>query len=136
MTTIGTKVPDAVADITGRQAQESAVSSRIKGPDGSTVSGGSRAVERVRAAAPASSATKPQDADSQGVHITDAARGMLALQQAIGELPDIDNARVEGLRSAIEHQQYQVDAGKIADRLLQLEGDLAAAGTTAGNKPG
>ena len=46
---------------------------------------------------------------------------MLALQQHIGETPDIDVARVEQLRADINQNRYQIDAGRIADRLVQLE---------------
>ena len=56
-----------------------------------------------------------------------AAQYML-LEQAIREAPDVDTQRVATLQQSIEHGQYQVDAGRIADRLLQLEGDIAASG--------
>jgi flagellar biosynthesis anti-sigma factor FlgM len=42
-------------------------------------------------------------------------------------MPEIDAARVTELRQAIERGQYRADPEKIADRLLQLERDLADA---------
>jgi flagellar biosynthesis anti-sigma factor FlgM len=51
----------------------------------------------------------------------------LALQAAVASVPDIDTARVEQLRLSIEQHQYQANPGKIADRLMSLEGDLLAA---------
>jgi flagellar biosynthesis anti-sigma factor FlgM len=42
-------------------------------------------------------------------------------------MPEIDAARVTELRQAIERGQYHADPEKIADRLLQLERDLADA---------
>ena len=100
---------------------------RIKGTDSSPVSGGSsRGVERVQRSASVANATKPTAGAVESVHITSSARQLLALQQAIRDIPDVDAGRVDALRQAIEQNQYTVDAGKIADRLLQLEGDLRA----------
>ncbi len=120
MTSIPPKVPGGVAD-------SGYVSNRIKATDGSPVSGSSsRAVEPVRRAAATVASDKPVEAGNESVHITASARELLGLQQAIGDLPEIDSARVERLRGDIEQNRYSVDAGKIADRLLQLEDDLAA----------
>jgi len=104
------------------------VSTRIKGSDTSAVeSGASRQVEPVRrAAAPAASTAAPA-APGDSVQITDAARRMAALQQNIASLPEVDAARVSQLSQAIERGRYTVDPGKIAERIAQLESDLAAA---------
>lgn len=121
MTSVTPKVPGGVAD-------SGYVSNRIKAADGSPVSGSSssRAVEQVRRASAVSASDKPVEAGND-VHITNSARELLGLQQAISDLPEIDSGRVERLRRDIEQNRYSVDAGKIADRLLQLEDDLAAA---------
>ena len=42
-------------------------------------------------------------------------------------MPEVDATRVAKLRQAIDHGQYHADPEKIADRLLQLERDLADA---------
>jgi negative regulator of flagellin synthesis FlgM len=105
---------------------------RIKGPNTGAVDGGSsRPVERVNRTAPVSSATTPAaqaQAQTDSVSITDAARRLAALQESIASLPEVDAKRVTELRQAIEQGQYAADPGKIADRLLQLERDLAGAG--------
>ena len=107
---------------------------RIKGSDTSAVdAGASRSVERLRRSAPVSSATTPAAATtSDSVSITDTARRLAALQETVAGMPEIDAGRVAALSQAIEKGQYAADPHKIADRLLQLERDLAA---TAG-KPG
>lgn len=103
---------------------------RIKGTDSSPISGrSSRAVERVQRVGTSPATDKQSASAADSVHITSSARSMLALQQTIADLPEIDAGRVEALRLAVERNQYSVDAGKIADRLLQLEGDLGAAGS-------
>ena len=102
---------------------------RIKGTDSSPVdSGGTRAVERVRRTTPAASGGSPAQSGTDSVHITDSARQLASLEQAIREVPEVDAQRVAAVQQSIERGQYRVDAGRIADRLLQLEGDIAATG--------
>jgi negative regulator of flagellin synthesis FlgM len=106
------------------------VSTRIKGSDTSAVdAGATRTVERVRRSAPAGQAARAAPGvQTESVNITDTAHRLAALQLTIAGLPEIDANRVTELRQAIERGQYQANPEKIADRLLQLEQDLAAAG--------
>ena len=105
---------------------------RIKGTDSSPVeSGGTRAVEGVRRSTPVTSGDKPAQSGADSVHITDSARQLASLEQAIREVPEVDTQRVAVLQQSIERGQYRIDAERIADRLLQLEGDIAATGKQA-----
>jgi negative regulator of flagellin synthesis FlgM len=107
------------------------VTTRIKGSDTSAVdAGATRTVERVRRSAPAGQATgaAPGAHQAESVSITDTARRLAALQVTIAGLPEVDANRTTELRQAIERGQYQANPAKIADRLLQLENDLANAG--------
>jgi negative regulator of flagellin synthesis FlgM len=127
MTSVGPKVHGYAADTASVGIQEQLVSNRIKGSMGGPIEGGgTRAVERVRGTAATRPASQPADSPTDSVHITESARQLLALQKAIAEVPDVNAARVEQLRAAIEQKTYSVDSGKIADRLLGLEGDLLA----------
>jgi len=102
------------------------VAMRIKGTDSSPVdSGGPRAVERVRRAPGVATGDTQTQASVDNVHITDSARQLANLEQAIRDVPEVDAQRVEALQQSIERGQYRVDSGRIADKLLQLEGDLA-----------
>lgn len=105
------------------------MTTRIKGTDTSAVdTGASRTVERVRRASPAGSTTaSTPSAQTESVNITDTARRLAVLQETIAGMPEVDAARVTELRQAIERGQYHADPEKIADRLLQLERDLADA---------
>jgi flagellar biosynthesis anti-sigma factor FlgM len=107
------------------------LTTRIKGSESSPVDSGSRAIERVQRAARSGAMDKASESGSytatESVHITDSARQLLALQQAIGDLPEIDQSRVERARSDIEQNHYRSDSVRIADRMLQLESDLMAA---------
>jgi flagellar biosynthesis anti-sigma factor FlgM len=44
---------------------------------------------------------------------------VLQLLQILEELPDIRQDKVEKLRIQIERGRYQVDAGRVADRMLE-----------------
>jgi negative regulator of flagellin synthesis FlgM len=112
--------------------QESVVTNRIRGPEGGPIeaNAGPRQIERVTRTAGVRHDQGASPASTDSVEITASAHTLLSLQQAIAELPDMDAARVARLRLAIENQTYTIDAGRIADRLLQLEGELFAASAT------
>jgi negative regulator of flagellin synthesis FlgM len=87
-----------------------------------------RGVKRTKDSADAATTatSKPvATADSTGVRITDSARQLAALEQAIRELPDVDEARVAKVRAAIADGTYQVAPDRIADKLLRLENELS-----------
>ncbi len=86
-----------------------------------------RGVKRTKdSAEAATSATANPVAASggQGVRITDSARQLAALEQAIRELPDVDEAKVAAARAAIAGGTYQVSPDRIAERLIRLESEL------------
>ena len=67
--------------------------------------------------------TAPAAQADDSVKLTDSAR---ALTEAAGDkAPAIDTKRVEQIRQALADGSYRVDAGKIADRLVSLEGQLS-----------
>ncbi len=94
--------------------------SKINGVDGSRST--SSATGRVAArAAKAASGSAPAGDATADVHITDAASQLAALEQAVRDLPAVDEARVAPLRSAIDQGTYRVSGEQVADRLLQFE---------------
>ncbi len=103
---------------------------RIKGTDTSAVDAGkARGVGGVRRSASVTTQNSPAAAGgSDSVSITDAARRLAALQEHIASLPEVDAQRVTELRQAIEQGKYHANPGAIADKLLQLENDLAQSG--------
>ena len=109
------------------------MTSRIKGSDASAIdSGANRTVERLRRSTPSSStatpAKSPADKANASISIADTTHRLAALQELVAAMPQIDAGRVAALSHAIEQGQYAADPRRIADRLLQLERDLAAAG--------
>ena len=61
------------------------------------------------------------------VSITDSARQLAALEQAVKSMPAVNEARVATIRKAIQDGTYKVEPEKIADKLLQMEQSLYVA---------
>lgn len=61
------------------------------------------------------------------VRITDQARQLAALEQALQSMPIVDETRVAAIRSAIEEGRYEVAPQRIADKLLRMDQELHAA---------
>lgn len=81
--------------------------------------GGGRAVQRSKDAA--TGEPKQHDASLKDVNITDTATRLASLEQSLKDLPAVDEAKVAGVRQALEERRYAVEPGKIADSLLHLE---------------
>lgn len=60
------------------------------------------------------------------VKITDQARQLAALEQAVQSMPIVDEARVSEVRLALEQGRYEVSPERIADKLLRTEQELRA----------
>ena len=73
-------------------------------------------------AAPAESAAAAQGSP---VQITDQARKLAALEQAVQSLPVVNESRVAEIRLALEEGRYQVNPERIADKLLRTEQELS-----------
>ena len=93
-------------------------STRSRGPAPSE-----RAASSDKSAAPA----RTTDASSTGsqVRLTDTASNLKQIEARLADLPDVDRARVDAARQRVESGAYQVNAGRLADRLLAFERDLA-----------
>jgi negative regulator of flagellin synthesis FlgM len=74
------------------------------------------------AASPAQAAAT----SSSPVRITDQARQLAALEQALNDVPAVNETRVAAIRLAIEQGQYEVSPERIADKLLRTERELSA----------
>lgn len=81
----------------------------------------------VKHAGNSDSAVQSSSTDSTSdTHITDSARTLAALEQSVRDLPAIDAARVQQVSAKLADGSYKVDAGRVADKLLRSEQDLAA----------
>jgi negative regulator of flagellin synthesis FlgM len=64
---------------------------------------------------------------SSPVRITDEARRLAALEQAVQSAPIVNEARVAATQSAIQEGRYDVAPERIADKMLRMDRDLNAA---------
>ena len=66
-----------------------------------------------------------QSVQAESLALSDSARALHAAEQSHAAQPAVDAARVERVRQALAAGTYKVDAGRIADRLLTAEHQLA-----------
>ncbi len=103
----------------------------IKGLDGGTIGpDAGNPVEKIRGStpvgAPATGSSSNAPAEDS-VHITSSARLLASLSQAVNNAPDINSGRVAAVQQAIAAGQYRINPERIANRMMQLEQDLANA---------
>jgi negative regulator of flagellin synthesis FlgM len=85
---------------------------------------GAGAIKRGGGAPVKTDAAAVETKAGEGVHITDSAKQLAALEQAIRSLPDVDEARVNEIRQAITDGSYEVSPSRIAEKLVRLEQEL------------
>jgi negative regulator of flagellin synthesis FlgM len=61
---------------------------------------------------------------SDHVTLTDSARSLQKIEEAIAKAPVVDTAKVAAIKQAVSSGTYQVDTGRVADKLLQFERGL------------
>ncbi len=99
---------------------------KINGFDSRPVQVGTGSVQRKGNESATDASAKLKVAGADPVQITGSAKQLAALEQALKDQPVVDEARVAALRSAIESGTYQVDATRVADKLLRMEDQLAS----------
>ena len=99
-------------DITSSKARGPARNERATGGD--KAEGGKRATSG-----------SPASSSASQLQLTDTATNLKQVEARIAELPDIDRARVDAVRQRIESGAYEINAGRMADRILAFERDLA-----------
>lgn len=58
------------------------------------------------------------------VSLTDSARLLQKLGESVADTPVVDSQKVDSIKQAIADGSYQIDAGSIADKLLEIDRDL------------
>ncbi len=62
---------------------------------------------------------------SDAVALTDTASAIKQAERALADQPAVDSARVERIRAAIADGSYEIDAQRIADKLVDMESSLS-----------
>jgi len=74
-----------------------------------------------------SSAAAAGSQTSDQVTLTNSARSLQKLSEAVAQSPVVDAAKVASVKQAVDSGTYQIDAGSIADKMLRYEKGLAKA---------
>jgi negative regulator of flagellin synthesis FlgM len=100
------------------------VPSKIGGVNGSSPSvaiGAGRAVQRPQDAATGAQNPTSSGGNDEDVQITGPARQLANLEQALKEMPAVNDARVAQISNSIEQGNYSVNSRHVADQLIQME---------------
>lgn len=90
----------------------------IKGTTGTATIADKASSEDTAAAATSAS----QSTDH--LTLTDSARSLQKIGEAIAKAPVVDTAKVAAVKQAVSSGTYQVDAGRVADGLIRFERGL------------
>jgi len=101
------------------------VSSKIGGVDGNSnptaAVGAGRAVQRPQDTTTGAPQSDESNGNAGNVQITGAARQLATLEQAVRDLPVVNDTRVAQLSNDIEQGTYSVNSHHVADQLMQME---------------
>ncbi|MCM0612219.1 flagellar biosynthesis anti-sigma factor FlgM [Marinobacter sediminum] len=68
--------------------------------------------------------TQAQGAREENVSLSSQAKNLKQLEQKLGDYPEMDDDRIAEIRSALENGTYKVDAEKLAQKMLELDGSI------------
>jgi len=86
----------------------------IKGSNSNSV-----AADKSQSEGSARAATTSRTGDT--VTLTSSARSMQKIEAAVAKTPVVNPAKVAAVKQAINAGTYQIDAGRVADKLLKFE---------------
>lgn len=89
----------------------------IKGSNSS-----SAVADKSQGEASAAGTSNSQTGDT--LTLTDSARSLQKIEEAVSKTPVVNAAKVASVKQAITAGTYQIDAGRVADKLLQFERGL------------
>ena len=75
---------------------------------------------------PQGGASSPAASSSRGdtVTLTSSARSLQRIEEAVAKTPVVNAAKVAAVKHAVNSGTYQIDAGRIADKMLKFERGL------------
>ena len=78
--------------------------------------------DKPQGEASASNASASKTGDT--VTLTNSARSLQKIEEAVAKAPVVNASKVAAVKHAIHSGTYQIDAGRVADKLLQFERGL------------
>lgn len=90
-------------------------------PNNKTTNERSSTVKKDSANSEASNTGKAEASTADTVSLTGTAEKLRKLEAALSELPVADEERIEGIKRAVANGTYEIDAQRIADKMLDFE---------------
>jgi len=78
--------------------------------------------DKSQGEASAAGASTAQTSDT--VTLTNSARSLQKIEETVAKTPVVNASKVAAMRQAINSGTYQIDSGRVADKLLQFERGL------------
>ncbi len=102
------------------------VTDKINGLPGSTLSPSAESSRKqgVTAKNAEAEARGSQPASTDKVALTESARQLHRLEQAVASSPETSAEKIEAIREQIERGEYRINAEAIADKLVASDTDL------------
>lgn len=61
------------------------------------------------------------NARGENVSLSSQAKNLKQLEQKLGSYPEMDDDRIEQIKSALENGSYKIDAEKLAQKMLEMD---------------
>jgi len=87
-------------------------------------SSGVQGADKAQGDATAAASSTASAAPADQVKLTGSGLTLQKLGEAIAAAPVVNTAKVAAVKQSIQNGTYQVDAGSVADKLLQSESEL------------
>ncbi|MDL0433053.1 flagellar biosynthesis anti-sigma factor FlgM [Marinobacter sp. TBZ242] len=81
----------------------------------------SSGAQNTQPTAPEQAKTQAQGARGENVNLSSQAKDLKQLEQKLGNYPEMDDARIEQIRTALEDGSYKIDAEKLAQKMLEMD---------------
>ncbi len=85
--------------------------------------GGAAAADKTASEPNAAAAASASTADQ--VTFTGSARTLQKLHETLANTPVVDAAKVASVKQSVQSGSYQVDTGRVADKLLEFDSNLS-----------
>jgi negative regulator of flagellin synthesis FlgM len=113
----------------GSSPQEISVTDKISGistaePLAKPTGSGSNSVVADKSPGDGSAAAASTAQTADHVTLTDSARSMQKIEEAVAKTPVVNAEKVAAVRQAIGSGTYKIDAGRIAGKMLKYESGL------------
>lgn len=93
-------------------------------PPSTGAAGGTQGADKSQAAPPAAGATPAASTGADTVNFTGPALTLQKLSEAVAKAPVVNTEKVAAVKQSIQNGTYQVNAGSVADKILQFESNL------------